>query len=486
MHRRGPLLALVLALMLLLPGQAPWASQPWVVGTDPTYAPFEMVDEGSQELIGFDVELMRAIARSQGRSVRFVPMSFDGLIPALQARRVDMAISAMTITAKRAETVRFSRPYFAAGLGVVVGRDAPPITSLAALAGRRVAVQIGSTGALAVAQVKGARVSTFDSAPLALQELINGNVDAYVNDLPATLYAIRQNNLNSVRISSQPLTRDFYGIALPQGSPLVPEVNRGLNAVLNDGQYAALHQRWFGRPPTPLPAVAPALAQRVQASGLDGGLLLRNLLGGAAVTLALTFTSFAGGSLVAGLVTLALMAGAPWLRRLARAYVTVLRGTPLLVQLFLVYFGLPALSQRLGLPLKLTPFPAAVAALTFNLAAYLAEILRAGISSIDRGQWQAADALGLHRLQRLRYVILPQALQRMLPPLANAFITLIKDTSLAAVIGFDELFRQGQLLVATSYRAFEVYAAVGLVYLLLTAVASRFFQRLERRLTPAS
>ncbi len=480
-------MAALLSLLLLLPlVPRAWATPVWLVGTDPTYAPFEMVDGASGELTGFDVELIRAVARSQGRTVRFVPLPFDGLIPALQARKLDMAISAMTITPARAETVDFSRPYFAAGLGVVVRRDGPSIPSLQDLAGRRVAVQIGSTGALAVAKVKGATISSFNSAPLALQELINGNVDAYVNDLPATLYAIQQAGLQEVRISSRPLTSDHYGIALPQGSALRGEVDRGLQAVLASGQMDRLHRRWFQRPAPPLPAVAPALQTRTSPTGLDSGLLLRNLLTGATVTVALTFSSFACGSLLAALLTLLLMAKRPWLRGLGRLYVNVMRGTPLLVQLFLVYFGLPALSQQLGHPLRLPPFAAAVGALSLNLAAYMAETLRAGIASIDRGQWQAAAALGLRPVERLRHVILPQALQRVLPPLANEFITLIKDTSLAAVIGFDELFRQGQLVVATSYRAFEVYAAVALVYLVLTSVAARVFQQLEQRLRPAA
>lgn len=473
-------LGLVVAVSCLPAAQA---QRTWVVATDPTYAPFEMVRGAAGALEGFDVDLIRAVAKDQGRTVRFVTLPFDGLIPALRAGRVDLAISAMTITAQRAESVAFSRPYFAAGLGVVVQRDGPTIPSLDALAGRQVAVQIGSTGALAVGRIPGVQVSSYDSAPLALQALLNGQVEAYVNDLPATLYAIRQRQLDNVRVSSEPLTADYYGIALPLGSPLRDSVDQGLSALIRDGRLAQLHRRWFGRDPAPLPAVAPQLQSRPSAPGLDPLLLVRNLSSGAAVTLALTCSAFLLGSVCAALLTLALMAGGPWQRRGARVVVNALRGTPLLVQLFLVYFGLPALCQSLGLQLRLPPFLAAVATLSCNLSAYMAETLRAGIASIDRGQWQAADALGLRPWQRLRHVILPQALQRVLPPLGNEFITLIKDTSLAAVIGFDELFRQGQLIVATTYRAFEVYAAVGLTYLLLTAVAAQLLRELERRLT---
>jgi len=134
------------------------------------------------------------------------------------------------------------------------------------------------------------------------------------------------------------------------------------------------------------------------------------------------------------------------------------------------------------MPFTLDRFVAAVLALSLNVAAYTAEILRGGITSIDASQWDAADALAMNPIERMRFVIFPQALRRVLPPLANEFITLIKDTSLAAVIGFNELFREGQLMVATTYRAFEIYGAVAIAYLLMTSVASAVFKHLEHRL----
>ena len=487
-RRRGAklLLSLVMALVvalvvsLAIPARAAPA---WTVGTDPTYAPFGMTDGASGELRGFDIELIEAIAKRTGHRLKLTALPFDGLIPALQAGNLDLAISAMTITAERAETVDFSRPYFAAGLGIVVRRGTRGIANLKDLEGRTIAVQIGSTGAKAMAAVPGAKLSTFDSGPLALQELLNGHVEAYVNDLPATLYAIETAGLDGIEIAGKPLTSDFYGIAFPKGSGLREAVNKGLGQVLADGSYARIYERWFGQSPPPLPQRAPALDSRRDSAGLDGVQLLRNLIRGAGVTLALTLCSFCLGLIGAGLVAAGLLGANTVIQRCCRIYVDFFRGTPILVQLFVIYFGVPALARQLGLELQLDRFAAAVLALGLNGAAYLAETLRAGIISIDRGQWEASRALGLKPLTALQLVILPQALQRVLPSLANEFITLIKDTSLAAVIGFDELFRQGQLVVATSYRAFEVYLAVALVYLVMTTTASLLFKQLERRLS---
>jgi len=487
-RRLGRLFTTLLAacLLTLLVG-APLSragGAPWKVATDPAFPPFEFRDPSSGRITGFDVDLIEALGRKAGHPIQLVPMPFDGIIPALQARNVDAAISAMTITAERARAIEFSRPYFEAGMAIVVRENGPRVTTLKELQGRRIAVQIGTTGALTAGKVAGARVSQFDSTPLALQELANGNVDAVVSDEPAIRYAIQEAGIKGLRISGEPLTRDHYGIALPSGSPIAAELNRALASLISDGGLNAIHRQWLGTDSPPLPEQAPALrASRAPNTGLDLGLLGRNLLKGAGITLLLTVLSFSFG-LVGG-TSLAMLLQSPWvpLRHLCRVYIDFFRGTPMLVQLFLIYFGLPALLQAMAVPFTIERLPAAVIALSLNVAAYLAEVLRSGIESIDRGQWEAADALGFSPLERMRFVVAPQAIRRVLPPLANEFITLIKDTSLAAVIGFDELFRQGQLMVATTYRAFEIYIAVALVYLLMTTSASLLFKRLERKLS---
>jgi arginine/lysine/histidine/glutamine transport system substrate-binding/permease protein len=150
----------------------------------------------------------------------------------------------------------------------------------------------------------------------------------------------------------------------------------------------------------------------------------------------------------------------------------------------MIYFGLPALVQEFGITFPLPPLVAGVMALSLNSTAYIAEIVRAGIQSIDSGQVEAAESLGFTPVQIMRYIIFPQALRRMLPPLGNEFISLLKDTSLVAVIGFEELFRQGQEIVAVTYRSFEIYTTVALIYLALTILSSQGFSYLERRMNP--
>lgn len=482
-------LALSLIGLLLITGLHSYVASPTVaqevlqVGTEPAFPPFEMQADDGQGLTGFDIELFKAIGERADLEIEFQSMPFDGLIPALQTGSIDAAISGMTITPERAQTVDFTRPYFQSGLAIATRKDnQEEIISLEDLENKKIAVAIGTTGAQAARNIPGAEVFTFDNSALALQELSNGNVDAVVNDAPVTLYAIKVGNLNNVEVVGELLTEEYYGIALPKNSPNLEKINDALDELLESGEYRELYQQWFAGEPPRLPLVAPALEG--DAASFSWGRMLITLLWGALVTVMLTAFSVFFGTIGGALLAVMSISEFKPLGWLSRIYIDFFRGTPLLVQIFMIYFGLPSLLQEIGIDFTFNRLAAAVTALSLNSAAYLAEIIRGGIQSIDQGQWEASQSMGMSWWETMRYVIFPQAFRRMLPPLGNEFITMIKDTSLVAIIGFEELFRQGQLMVATTYRAFEIYAAVALIYLLLTFVASRVFSWLEKRLNP--
>ncbi|MEA5534611.1 ABC transporter permease subunit [Crocosphaera sp. XPORK-15E] len=454
------------------------------IATEPTFPPFEMLSIYNS-LEGFDIDLMKAIAKETDLTIEFESLPFDGIIPALQSGTIDGAISAITITAERAKTISFSRPYFKSGLAIAVNKDNKNINNFDDLINKKVAVQIGTTGANEVVKIPGVKISTFDNASLALQELLNGNVDAVVNDAPATLYALKIGDLTKLKIVDKLLTEEYYGIALPKNSPNINIINNGLLTIIENGTYQAIYQKWFGGKPPELPVTAPVLKSATSES-IKINQILANLWQGTLITLQLTIISACLGIIIGSLIALALMISYRPLRWLARLYIDFLRGTPLLVQIFMIYFGLPALFQDFGVIFNWDRQIAAITALSLNASAYLAEILRGGIQSIDKGQWEASQVLGLNYLQTMRLIIFPQAFRRMLAPLGNEFITLLKDTSLVAVIGFEELFRQGQLMVATTYRAFEIYAMIAIIYLLLTLMSARLFRWLENYMNPVN
>ncbi len=197
------------------------------VGTEPSFPPFEFKGEGGKEQ-GFSYDLMNAVASAGGFKVNFQSIPFDGIIPALKAKTLDAAISSITITEERAKAVSFSRPYFKAGLAIAIKANNQDITNFESLKNKRVAVQIGTTGAVKARSIQGAKIRSFDSTPIALQELANGNVDAVINDAPVTLYAISTGNLRGIKIVSQLLTEEYYGIATGKNSPNLVLINQGL------------------------------------------------------------------------------------------------------------------------------------------------------------------------------------------------------------------------------------------------------------------
>lgn len=225
------------------------------VATEPAFPPFESQGEDG-ELIGFDIDLMNAIGEAAGLEIAFESLPFDGIIPALQAGTVDAAISGMTITEERLQTVDFSRPYFKAGLAIAVKEENEEIQSLEDLEGKTIAVQIGTTGANQAAEIPGTDISTFDSAPLALQELSNGNADAVINDAPVTLDAIASGNLQGLKVVGELITEEFYGIAMPKDSPNVEVVNNALGELIENGTYQEIYDKWFGAEAPELPDAA--------------------------------------------------------------------------------------------------------------------------------------------------------------------------------------------------------------------------------------
>ena len=200
------------------------------------------------------------------------------------------------------------------------------------------------------------------------------------------------------------------------------------------------------------------------------------LLLGAGVTVQITAVSVSMGMLIGMLVGIARLSKTWIIKALASIYVDFIRGTPLLVQLFLVYFALPIIVGT-----RIDPFIAAITACSINSGAYVAEIFRGGIQSIDKGQMEAGRSLGLTWRQTMRHIILPQAFKRIIPPLGNEFIAMLKDSSLVSVIGFEELTRRGQLIIARTYGSFEIWMSVAVIYLVMTFTISRLVDYLERR-----
>ncbi|WP_296334286.1 amino acid ABC transporter permease [Veillonella sp. LMAG:2] len=200
------------------------------------------------------------------------------------------------------------------------------------------------------------------------------------------------------------------------------------------------------------------------------------LLQGAVITIQITVMAVGCGFFIGMIAALANLSRFTIVRLLVKCYVELFRGTPLLVQIFMIYFALPMVIGQ-----SINPYVAAVTACSINSGAYVSEIFRAGIQSIDKGQMEAGRSLGLTWAQTMRYIVMPQAFKAIIPPLGNEFIAMMKDTSLVSVIGFEELTRRGQLIIARTYGSFEIWTAVAIIYLIMTLSISQLVAFLERR-----
>lgn len=206
--------------------------------------------------------------------------------------------------------------------------------------------------------------------------------------------------------------------------------------------------------------------------------IMPGLLQGATVTLWLTAASVSVGFVIGSLMGIMASGVNKPLKIISTVYINIIRGTPLLVQIFLVYFGVPPL-LGISMPSNI----AAILALSINSGAYVGEIVRGGIVSVDRGQYEASFSLGMNRNLTMLHVIFPQAFKRIIPMLGNEFIAMLKDSSLVAVISMEELLRKGQLAVSRTFRPFEIYIVITFMYLIMTYGISILVKWSERRLT---
>ncbi|WP_059170744.1 amino acid ABC transporter permease [Bacillus sp. FJAT-27445] len=203
------------------------------------------------------------------------------------------------------------------------------------------------------------------------------------------------------------------------------------------------------------------------------------LLKGALVTVEIAVIGIAAGSIIGLFLGLGRVSKVRFFSKISGFYVWAVRGTPLLLQLFVIHFAIPSMFSALTMP----PFVSACIALSLNAGAYIAEIARGAIQSIDKGQMEAARSLGLSNHQAMRHVIIPQAFRRMVPPLGNEFIALIKESSLVSTIALYDLLRTGQQIISSTYRYMEIFIMVGAIYLLLTTLMTAMVGKIERRVS---
>jgi len=463
-----------------------WAADP------NSNAPYSFFAPG-KALTGFECEIINAVAQRIGRRAEFVQNDWSGLIPGLHRGLYDCVICGIEINSEKADEVDFSIPYYFTFEQFVGRRGRPPITSLDQLRGEKIGT-LDQTGALRMLeQTPGIITKTYDQEISAYQDIVNGRLFGVLLDYPIAKYYAAPNP--SLELSGPPFGRITYGIAVKKGnSALQREIDAALRDLIASGELRNVLSRWglwtdtaahaFDQPAKPSASdseyqafVASQGSQtkfwsRVHIYAAAGRLLRRAAL----LTLTVSITAMAV-AVVAGLVlAVGRVFGPPPARWFATAYIEVIRGTPLLIQLLFIFYGLPIIGIRLS------PFLASVLGLGFNYAASEAEVYRAGLLSVPAGQWHAAYALGLTRVNALRLVIVPQAIRFVLPPLTNDFIALLKDSSLVSALTMVELTGAYHRLATETFDYFGAGLLVAFIYLLLGLPFVRLARWMEERL----
>lgn len=431
------------------------------------------------KLIGFEVDLAEAIARELGVTQKISQGAWDSLLPALNRGDFDVAMNGIEITPLRAEKILFSVPYYVYTEQLVVRKEETRIRDLSDLRGKKVGTLTGAVAQEILEGIGGVRVRTYSGQVEPYEDLALGRLDAVLMDLPIAAYYAKPNP--KLRYQGPPSGEGFYGIALRKGdAELKAEIDRILARLLQRGELRRIYEKWDlwneaqGKLSREAGGGGPAAVQEAKEAPLST--FFPSLFLGAGITVLLSVSSMSLAICLGLALAVLKIYGRRPFSTLASGYIEVYRGTPLLIQLYLLYFGLP------NLGISLSPFTAAVLGLGMNYAAYEAEIYRAGIGAIPGGQTEAALSLGMRPPLAFRRIVFPQALRISLPGITNDFVALFKDSSLVSVIAMVELTKTYTIHAATTLRYFELGLVVAFLYFAMSWPLARVARKLEERL----
>lgn len=444
----------------------------YIIGTDTTYAPFEYVDEEG-DFVGIDMDILEAIAEDQNFDFELRILGFNAAVQALESNQVDGVIAGMSITEERQEAFDFSDPYYSSGSQFAVLEDSD-VDSLEDLKGESVAVKTGTTGfdvASELSEKYGFTLNTFEDSVNMYEDMQVGNSAAVVEDYPVMLYAHSTGRIRLKFIGEQQAVAD-NGFAVNKGEnqELLQMFNDGLANLRASGEYEEIIARYLGDE---------ALEEETANQNIFSQFLnnIEPLIDGLWKTIWITFVSYFIALVFGVIIGLMRTSEVGILKILAQIYIDIMRGSPLIVLAFFIYFGIPQMSG-----LKFNASIAGILTLSLNATAYIAEIVRGGIQAVNIGQAEAGKSLGLTNSITMRRIILPQASKIAMPSLINQFVITLKDTSILSVIGIVELTQTGKIIIARTYQSGSIWLIVGAMYIILITTLTKLSNRLEKEL----
>jgi polar amino acid transport system substrate-binding protein len=427
----------------------------------------------SSRVIGFEVDLMDAIARRLGVKARMIQYTWSNLVPSLERGDFDVVMNGLEATPERRERILLSEPYFIYAETLTI-RDGDPYRAVFELRGKRVGT-LNQTYAHDILNMLPVEPVLYEGNQEPYDDLELGRTDAVLLD---NVIADRYGCIPSrpkLRCIPYDVARGSYAVGMRKGDRALKQaIDQALAAMRADGELERILRKehlWDARQ-TEVQSLGGAA---MPARSFDVAMLLQ-FLSAALVTLELSVLAFLIAIPIGLLLAVARVYGPGPVRALARIYIELFRGTPVLLQLYVLYYGLADY-------VKLGPIQAAVIGLGLNYAAYEAEVYRGALLGIPRGQSEASRALGLSPWQTLYHVMIPQALRLALPPMTNDFVSLLKDSSLVSAIAVIELTKRSQVAAIDMRSWLAPGIACAALYLLLSFPLSELARRLERRLS---
>ncbi|HHO5408441.1 TPA: ABC transporter permease subunit [Staphylococcus aureus] len=437
------------------------------VGLSADYAPmeFEHTVNGKTEYAGVDIDLAKKIAKDNNLKLKIVNMSFDSLLGALKTGKIDIIISGMTSTPERKKQVDFSDSYMMTKNIMLVKKDkVNEYKDIRDFNNKKVGAQKGTEQEkIAQTEIENASITSLSRLPDVILALKSGKVEGAVVEKPVAEAYLKQNpklGISNVKFNEE--EKDTV-IAVPKDSPkLLSQINKTIKEVKDKG------------------LIDKYMTNAANAMNDDSGFISKYgsfFLKGIKITILISLIGVALGSILGAFVALMKLSKIKIISWIASIYIEILRGTPMLVQVFIVFFGITA-----ALGLDISALVCGTIALVINSSAYIAEIIRAGINAVDKGQMEAARSLGLNYRQTMKSVIMPQAIKNILPALGNEFVTLIKESSIVSTIGVGEIMFNAQVVQGISFDPFTPLLVAAALYFVLTFVLTRIMNMIEGRL----
>ncbi|HCZ8813455.1 TPA: ABC transporter permease subunit [Staphylococcus aureus] len=437
------------------------------VGLSADYAPieFEHTVNGKTEYAGVDIDLAKKIAKDNNLKLKIVNMSFDSLLGALKTGKIDIIISGMTSTPERKKQVDFSDSYMMTKNIMLVKKDkVSEYKDIKDFNNKKVGAQKGTEQEkIAQTEIENASITSLSRLPDVILALKSGKVEGAVVEKPVAEAYLKQNpklGISNVKFNEE--EKDTV-IAVSKDSPkLLSQINKTIKEVKDKG------------------LIDKYMTNAANAMNDDSGFISKYgsfFLKGIKITILISLIGVALGSILGAFVALMKLSKIKIISWIASIYIEILRGTPMLVQVFIVFFGITA-----ALGLDISALVCGTIALVINSSAYIAEIIRAGINAVDKGQMEAARSLGLNYRQTMKSVIMPQAIKNILPSLGNEFVTLIKESSIVSTIGVGEIMFNAQVVQGISFDPFTPLLVAAALYFVLTFVLTRIMNMIEGRL----